>query len=145
TGAQFFMTEIDYKSLDVIMKDESLPYLERDYTLANVPNDLKEKIFNISRGNHKHMDGTPEEVSYLSEGDTFIIGKGEYEVIFTPGHSEGLIVLYNKEDNVLLSTDHILPKITPNISYWFYGEENPLISYEKSLNKIKKLNASFVI
>jgi len=56
-----------------------------------------------------------------------------YEVIFTPGHSDGLICLYNKEKNVLFSTDHILPRITPNISYWFYGEKNPLQSFQNAL------------
>ena len=46
---------------------------------------------------------------------------------------------------MLLSTDHILPKITPNISYWFYGESNPLQSYEHSLQKIKALDIEYVI
>src|SRR5699024_2864087 len=45
----------------------------------------------------------------------------------------------------LLSTDHILPKITPNISYWFYSDNNPLQSFENSLKKIKELDADFVI
>src|SRR5699024_7910323 len=82
---------------------------------------------------------------YFNEGDMIYLSDNVYEVIFTPGHSDGLICLYNKENNVLFSTDHILPKITPNISYWFYGKQNPLGDYEKSLQKIKKLNAEFVI
>src|SRR5699024_11833829 len=46
---------------------------------------------------------------------------------------------------VLISTDHILPRITPNISYWFYGDDNPLNTYLNSLNKIKALDAEYVI
>src|SRR5699024_1925065 len=63
----------------------------------------------------------------------------------TPGHADGMVTFYNKEKNVLLSTDHILPKITPNISYWFHGNPDPLASYLHSLDEIKKLDADFVI
>ena len=82
---------------------------------------------------------------YLEEGEKIILGKYEYEVIFTPGHSEGLVTFYNREKNVLLSTDHILPKITPNISYWYHGDPNPLASYFDSLRKIEALEVDFVI
>lgn len=74
-----------------------------------------------------------------------MIGKEEYEVIFTPGHSDGLVCFYQKENKVLISTDHILPKITPNISYWFHGNNNPLRSYFLSLEKMMKLNVEYVI
>ena len=72
-------------------------------------------------------------------------GKYEYEVIFTPGHSDGLITLYNKENSVLFSTDHILPRISPNISYWFRGISNPLEAFFTSLKKIQKLDVEYVI
>ncbi|WP_309228306.1 MBL fold metallo-hydrolase [Virgibacillus saliphilus] len=82
---------------------------------------------------------------YFEEGERIPIGKYEYEVIFTPGHADGMVNFYNEETNTLLSTDHILPKITPNISYWFHGEPNPLKNYLDSLEKIRKRDADFVI
>src|SRR5699024_5011209 len=87
----------------------------------------------------------PHINNYLDEGDIIQIGNYPYEVIFTPGHSDGLITLYNKEQKILISTDHILPKITPNISYWFHGDPNPLKSYLQSLDKIRVLDAHLVI
>src|SRR5699024_4173760 len=42
-------------------------------------------------------------------------------------------------------TDHILPRITPNISYWFVGDLNPLKSYLQSLQKVKQLDVNYVI
>jgi glyoxylase-like metal-dependent hydrolase (beta-lactamase superfamily II) len=74
-----------------------------------------------------------------------LFGKYEYEVIFTPGHSDGLITLYNRENSILFSTDHILPQISPNISYWFRGIRNPLGAFFKSLDKIKLLEVDYVI
>lgn len=84
-------------------------------------------------------------IHFLNEGDELQIGNLKYNVIFTPGHADGLFTLYSKENNVLLSTDHILPKITPNVSYWFFGEQNPLHLYIQSLEKLKKLNANLII
>ena len=38
-----------------------------------------------------------------------------------------------------------LPKITPNISYWFHGDDNPLQSYLTSLETMKQLDVDYVI
>src|SRR5690606_39125613 len=78
-------------------------------------------------------------------GEYVQIGKLTFEVIFTPGHSDGLVTFFNKDNSVLFSTDHILPKITPNISYWFHGDPNPLQSYFHSLEKIERLDVNYVI
>src|SRR5690606_1110263 len=69
----------------------------------------------------------------------------EYEVLFVPGHSDGMVCFYQREHNALLAADHILPHITPNISYWFHGDPNPLLTYMRSLEKIRKLDVEWVI
>lgn len=145
TGAKVSMTEIDSKVYDHIWTESGLKLLEKDYRLSAVPEDISEGIMAITKEFVPYVSPQPNVNHFLQEGEKIQFGKGEYEVIATPGHSEGLIVLYNEHDRVLLSTDHILPKITPNISYWFYGERNPLQSYENSLQKIKQLDAEYVI
>lgn len=42
---------------------------------------------------------------YLNDGDKIQVGKTEFIVILTPGHSQGGICLYCKEHNVLISGD----------------------------------------
>jgi glyoxylase-like metal-dependent hydrolase (beta-lactamase superfamily II) len=76
----------------------------------------------------------------LRDGDTVSTGEFTFRVIWTPGHSSGHICLYEPEKKVLLSGDHILPKITPNISLNPQSIENPLGRYIKSLEEIKKLD-----
>ena len=49
------------------------------------------------------------------------------------------------EKCVLLSADHISPKITPNIPYWFHGDDNPLQSYLTSSKMMKQLDVTYVI
>lgn len=145
TGAKVFMSEKDSMAMDNIWRAESLPLLERDYSLADVPNQITEGIKLLSEQSRTYVKPFPVIDHYLQEGEQIQIGKEIYEVIFTPGHSDGLITLFNEQQRVLFSTDHILPKITPNIASWFYGDNNPLQSYERSLHKIKELGADFVI
>src|SRR5699024_4058368 len=128
-----------------IRTPSALPQLQKDYELAAVPENITKGIVDITQKFSPKVSPWPKVNHFLQEGDIIPFGTGEYEVLYTPGQSEGLVVFYNKTDNVLLSTDHILPKITPNISYWFYGEANPLHSFELSLQKIKQLDLAYAI
>lgn len=145
TNANVLMTKADRNSMDKIWSDQAIPKVREDFERAAVPEETIQGILNVIQTFRTHTNPFPNVNYYLEEGDKLEIGNGMYEVIRTPGHSAGLIVLYNKEANALLATDHILPHITPNISYWFYGEVNPLQSYENSLQKMKQYEAEFVI
>ena len=145
TGARVSMPEIDAKYALQNWEEESFRRSEKNYQMADMPEDLAEKMMEGNRAYIPWVTPYPEINHYFEEGEIVKIGKLEYEVIFTPGHSDGLIVFYNKEKSVLLSTDHILPKISPNVKYWFRGEPDPLGNYFNSLEKVKKLDAEVVI
>jgi|SRR5690625_592245 len=145
TSATMSMTKTDYDALAKIWTEEALPLLKQDYDKANIDEKIADGILVITEDFRPFVTPIPKVTHYLQDGERVLIGKNEYEVIFTPGHSAGLVCFYQKENNVLLSTDHILPKITPNIAYWFYGDKNPLKSYEQSLQKVKRLNVEYVI
>lgn len=145
TGARVHMTQVD---ADLGMKSWEEPWLERlrgNYRTYSVPDHLAEEMTSNTYEFVNLVNPLPKNVQELHEGESFQFGKFEYDIIFTPGHSDGLICFYNKDHNILFSTDHILPKITPNISYWFHGHPNPLAAYLTSLEKVKKLEADLVI
>ena len=81
----------------------------------------------------------------LHNGDIITAGVFNFRVIWTPGHSSGHICLYEPEKKVLISGDHILPKITPNISVNPQSIENPLGRYLQSLEEIKKLDIELTL
>ncbi|MFC5628208.1 MBL fold metallo-hydrolase [Aliibacillus thermotolerans] len=145
TNARVSMSATDAHLGISSWEKDFLAQLEENYRKAGVPTEIGKEMAENTASFVPRVTPYPTINNYLEEGDTIVFGNYEYEVIATPGHSDGLIVFYNKEKNVLLSTDHILPKITPNISYWFHGEENPLQLYLDSLEKIKKLNAEYVV
>ena len=80
----------------------------------------------------------------LTGGEKFDIGRYHFEVIPTPGHSHGHMCLYDRENRILFSGDHILGDITPNISLWWEGEDH-LTDYIGSLKKIRSLEVDLTL
>jgi glyoxylase-like metal-dependent hydrolase (beta-lactamase superfamily II) len=81
----------------------------------------------------------------LHDGQTITTGKFTFRVIWTPGHSSGHICLYEPDQKILLSGDHILPQITPNVSVHPQSIENPLGRYVNSLEEIRRLDVKLVL
>ncbi|RLC94998.1 MAG: MBL fold metallo-hydrolase [Chloroflexi bacterium] len=85
----------------------------------------------------------PDEPLY--GGETICTGRYELEVIWTPGHSSGHICLYEPTHGLLFSGDHILPGITPNVSYHVQSGDNPLGDFLYSLQKLRNLPADHIL
>jgi glyoxylase-like metal-dependent hydrolase (beta-lactamase superfamily II) len=65
--------------------------------------------------------------------------------IWTPGHSPGHVCFYSDDRRLLISGDHVLPRITPNISVHSQQVPNPLGDYLESLEKLKSLPTDEVL
>jgi glyoxylase-like metal-dependent hydrolase (beta-lactamase superfamily II) len=67
-------------------------------------------------------------------------GDREFEVISVPGHTSGQVCFFFRREGILLSGDHILPDITPNLSPDPYNPGfRPLKSFLDSLGKVEDL------
>jgi glyoxylase-like metal-dependent hydrolase (beta-lactamase superfamily II) len=65
--------------------------------------------------------------------------------IWTPGHSPGHVCFYSDDRRLLISGDHVLPRITPNISAHTQQVANPLGDFLASLAKLEDLPADEVL
>jgi glyoxylase-like metal-dependent hydrolase (beta-lactamase superfamily II) len=84
----------------------------------------------------------------LEDGDHVRSLGIDMRVLWTPGHSPGLICLYAASEKVLFSADHVLPVTTPNIGLrpgTNHGDNNPLGDYLRSLEKIKSLDVELTL
>lgn len=60
----------------------------------------------------------PLQFERLTEGATLTIGENEWQIIIGRGHSPEHVCLYNQKSNILISGDHVLPEISPNIGVY---------------------------
>ncbi|TMV52967.1 MBL fold metallo-hydrolase [Paenibacillus mesophilus] len=67
------------------------------------------------------------------------IGDRTYQPFVTPGHAAGHVCFLDEERSELFCGDHVLPQITPNVSYIPGFDDNPLRSYLHSLDEVGKL------
>jgi glyoxylase-like metal-dependent hydrolase (beta-lactamase superfamily II) len=65
--------------------------------------------------------------------------------IWTPGHSPGHLCFYDASRRILLSGDHVLPRITPNISFHPQQTVNPLADFLESLERVALLDVDEVL
>jgi glyoxylase-like metal-dependent hydrolase (beta-lactamase superfamily II) len=72
----------------------------------------------------------------LNDGDDIGLPGRRVRVVWTPGHTPGHICLHDRDHDLLLTGDHLLPRITPNIGLSPGGLGSPLGSYLGSLRRI---------
>ncbi len=75
----------------------------------------------------------------LPPGRPVQIGARPFETLLVPGHSDGHLVFFDPAGGLLLTGDHVLPHITPNIARWPGVEDDPLGRYLGSLGALRRL------
>ncbi|WP_328478020.1 MBL fold metallo-hydrolase [Actinoplanes sp. NBC_00393] len=71
----------------------------------------------------------------LDDGDLVPVKGRQLRAVWTPGHTPGHICLLEPDAQVLLTGDHLLPRISPNIGLQLTGDD-PLGRYLESLTKV---------
>jgi glyoxylase-like metal-dependent hydrolase (beta-lactamase superfamily II) len=73
---------------------------------------------------------------FLRDGDPVPVLARDVRAVWTPGHTPGHLCLHDAAAGVLLTGDHLLPRITPNIGVHGRDEEgDPLRAYLDSLDR----------
>jgi len=102
----------------------------------------------VDRGDQyrKSCSGSPPSYTQIRHGDSLRIGGREWQVITAPGHTPEQVCLHCPEDKLLLSADHILPRITPNTSVFAYNPgTNPLADFIDSFESFKHIDESTLV
>ena len=87
----------------------------------------------------KFVKGMPQSHRRLQDGDVLSLAGFEWEVVVGRGHSPEHACLYNRNRNVLISGDQILPTISPNISVWPTEPlANPLQDFLDSIDRLEE-------
>lgn len=82
---------------------------------------------------------------FLADGARPLGPRSDLTAVWTPGHTPGHLCFHVPSAGLLLSGDHILPRISPNITAGFRQLPNPLDSYRDSLRSVARLPVDEVL
>ncbi len=69
----------------------------------------------------------------LEHGELLPLTERRVRAVWTPGHTPGHLCLHDETEDVLLTGDHVLPRISPNIAVQPNSVNGPLADYLSSL------------
>lgn len=146
SGAEVFLLDRDYQMASIISHPQQADAGE----LVNMflSNGLPRELLADMTANLQMVEylvRPAPRLSLLRDGDVVNIGGNQWQVIWTPGHSDGHMCLYSPEKRLLLSGDHVLPHITPNISLWPGAEGNPLDEFLGALDRVANLEVQLTL
>ncbi|MBS1828188.1 MAG: MBL fold metallo-hydrolase [Acidobacteria bacterium] len=143
TGAGLHMHAAELDQLTRIARSADKPlWLDEVLHRAGVPADLIERIEgSFDRIRRNFVELIPHRV--LTGEETIEMRSGVLELVLTPGHSPGHLCLYDRGTRTLLSGDHVLQWITPNIGW--LPERDALGEFYESLDRIAVYEAERIL
>jgi glyoxylase-like metal-dependent hydrolase (beta-lactamase superfamily II) len=81
----------------------------------------------------------------LADGDLADVPGWRLRAVHTPGHTPGHVCFVDELSQRMFAGDHILPRITPNISVQAVEGVHPLADYLESLAKVRDLDVDEVM
>ncbi|BAD39970.1 MBL fold metallo-hydrolase [Symbiobacterium thermophilum] len=147
TGAPAFLPETEMEQFHRFWADGTGAMAERLQALF-LGEGMDEATASALRRHHlqqvERVRPLPE-LRPLAIDSRIAMGDGTYEVIWTPGHSDGLAVFWDARRSILLANDMLLSGITPNVSVWPGSRPNPLADYLASLRRVAALGARLAL
>jgi len=123
------------KPLDAWLRERGAPADEVDVLTAQMADDT------VARIHHSLI--APDLL--IEDGDRPVPGRPDIRAIATPGHTQGHLCFLFEDDRLLLSGDHILPRITPHVTRPPDLDDDALGSYLDSLAKVASLEVDEVL
>jgi glyoxylase-like metal-dependent hydrolase (beta-lactamase superfamily II) len=136
------MHRVDVECLAALARSNGVPGYQEMMRMGGVPEELTVQMEASLRGNRPAF--RPHHPDQLLEGgETLAIRGGTLRVIWTPGHTPGHVCLYSPETRTLISGDHVLQKITPNIAW--HPDQDMLAQYLASLDLLLPYDVDVVL
>lgn len=83
-------------------------------------------------------------VVFVHEDDEISVGRFNFRVVETPGHTPGHLALFEPESRILFGGDHVLFVISPGIALFPDGSDG-LQVYRDSLKKVQALDCTYLL
>jgi glyoxylase-like metal-dependent hydrolase (beta-lactamase superfamily II) len=146
TGAELWMHALTDLDCEKYRHPDTAVARRRDtYADHGLPEDQLPHVAHGLENWLPYLYSVVEASTRLRGGERIPIGSGEWEVIHTPGHSVGHVCLWSADLGAMLSGDHLLPGVTPPVTFERGFDADPLRSYLDSLRRIAERDPSLVL
>lgn len=138
-GLSIYISKVDGKILNS-SKNISDPFWE-NLSKTEILQGLQEDNLDIKQHpGFKYR--AKSKIKYIPAipGEYIKIDKYNFKIIDLKGHTPGMVGLYEVDHKILFCGDHILGKITPNITFWGVQYGDMLGEYFKSLDLVYNMD-----
>ena len=74
---------------------------------------------------------------FLEDNDEVPGSGGNLVALHTPGHTPGHLCIVDSDRHLLFTGDHVLPRVTPNVSWRPDVDPDPLLDFMSSLKRLR--------
>jgi glyoxylase-like metal-dependent hydrolase (beta-lactamase superfamily II) len=143
SGAWIAMHPAEQDSLPARLWDDvRSPAEDRRWLRAcGVPDDIAAELVISPEGIRWVLDMVEPSV-LLADGDLVPLPGRRLRAVWTPGHTPGHLCLHEETEDVLLTGDHVLPRISPNIGLQPHAADPPLAAYLSALQRTAKYDSA---
>lgn len=140
TGAPVYLSRTESINVDQILKKgrTTVPVVGELLKENGMPPGLISEVLESIEKMWKAILPHPS-ISELQEKEKLDLGGRVFEVIPTPGHTDGHISFFCRREGMLFSGDNLLPQEYFNVGLWPTSHPNPLELYMDTLDMIGKL------
>ena len=133
TGAAVHQGGLDYEQCVMVWGNPEWPQRIADWFLSHgVPREIAEEMI---------QSGSVYSRFIRYQPDPAIVHAGErldgWELVDAPGHADGQLCLIR--DEILVSADHLLGRISPTVGLWPESRPDPLGDFVQSLERTIEL------
>ncbi|MBV9170680.1 MAG: MBL fold metallo-hydrolase [Chloroflexi bacterium] len=87
----------------------------------------------------------PDPTRFLNDGEVLRWGNLQLQVLWCPGHTPGLVCLYDARRGLVFTTDHVMRRARAPVSLRFDSNDDPLAAYLASVRKLGCVEAATVL
>lgn len=136
--ADVAFVRLDESSIDAVVRES-----RTQLAWTGAPDEVVGNYRAGSAGTRQLLADRDPEV-LIEDHDRIDLPGWDLEAVWTPGHTPGHLCFFERRLGVLLSGDHVLPRISPNISVQPRQLTNPLGDYLDSLRRVADIEANEV-
>jgi len=138
SGAWVGMHPAEARSLPGRTWRDLTPAADRGWLLRHGVPEEEAAIMTVDPVRMGEILGMAEPDRTFEDGELLPLAGHELRAIWTPGHTPGHLCLHDAAAGILLTGDHLLPRISPNIGVHDGDEGDPLRDYLASLDRTAK-------